>query len=111
MKPRAAYARRGSFPPDLVPAVVVAAAVGRGGAVEIPVGQPDAGGGAVDADARPVHFGPRPRRGPDPSHAVGPPGVAEVLPAGVAKRLRPVARAEAIDLDDDQPGVGQFLRG
>ncbi len=111
MKPRAAYALRGSSPPDLVPAVGVAAAVRRGGAVAIPVRQPGAGGGAVDADARPVHFGPRPRRGPDPSHAVGPPGVAEVRPAGGAKRLRPVARAEAVDLDDDQPGFGLFLRG
>jgi hypothetical protein len=51
------------------------------------------------------------RGGADPSHAVGPPGVAEVRPAGVAKHLRSVARAEAVDLDDDQPGFGQFLRG
>ena len=42
MKPRAAYALRGSSPPDLVPAVGVAAAVRRGGAVAIAVGQPGA---------------------------------------------------------------------
>src|SRR6185503_17016430 len=82
-------------PPDLVHAVVVAAAVGDGDLVEVVVVDQrphrilPAGAAAVDADAAEVHPRPRFGGGLDPELAVGETGIGEVLPAHVVERLGP----------------------
>ncbi len=100
-------------PGGLVHAVVVAAARGHGGLVEVAVEEQrahrilPAGRGAVDADARDVVV--RVLRGDRlvPQDAVGKAGVLQVLPADVVERLRAVRRPHAVDLHDDEPEIGQ----
>lgn len=91
-------------PPLLVQPVVVAAAVGDGGLVEVAVPQQrgqralPARGAADDADARQVHPRPGGRRGAEPRNAVQEPSVPQVLVAVVMECLGPPVRPHPVDL-------------
>lgn len=102
-------------PPDFVEAVVVTTAVGDGGAVEIAVEQDGSegvlatGGAAVDADAREVEFGKMSGGGLEPGDAVGETGVGEIFPGDIVEGLGSPVGAHAVDLDDDEAAVSDFL--
>ena len=102
-------------PPDLVHAVVVAAAVGDADLVEVaveeqaPQGVLAAGRAAVDADAGQVHVRILRGGGFDPEDAVGKAGVAQILPADVMERLGAVGGAHAVDLHDDESQIRHAL--
>src|SRR5205814_745475 len=103
-------------PPDLVHAVVVTATVRGRGLVEVAVEEQGpqrvlaAGRAAVDADARQVEVRVFRGRRLQPQDTVGETRVAEVLPADVVKRLRPVRRAHAVDLHGDEAQLRNLLR-
>ena len=103
-------------PPQLVDAVVVAAAIRGRGRVEVAVvqhrtqGVLAAGGAAVDAHAGDVQRGEFFRRGPQPGDAVRQAGVLQVLPADVVEGFAPPVRARPVDAGDDEAEGRQFPR-
>ena len=99
-------------PPDLVHAVVVAAAVGHAHGVDLREIKQRAhrvlptGAAAVDADAREIHPWARGRRGAQPCHVVRKAGVLQVLPADVVELLAAPVGAHAVHLHHHEAVVG-----
>ncbi len=102
-------------PPDLIHAVVMAAAIRHGHFVKVGMEQNAterilaAGRAAEDADAAKVHVWILRRGCLHPQDAIGEAGVAEVLAANVMERLGTIVRAHAVDLHDDEPQLGEAL--
>ena len=100
-------------PPDLVHAVVVAAAGGIGSLVEVAM-QEDGGGGLLttgggteDAYVVGIHVGVFLGSGTNPSLAVGEAGILEVLIAHLLELLATPRGAHAVELHDDEAELGQ----
>ena len=102
-------------PPEAVEAVVVAAAEGDGGLVEVVVPQEGghgvlpARGPAVDAHALQIHPGAVFGRRLHPEDAVGEAGVAEVAPADVVEGLGAAEGAHAVDAHHDEAQGGEHV--
>ena len=100
-------------PPEFVEAVVVAAAEGDGGFVEVVVPEEGgervlpAGGPAEDAHAADVEPRVACGGGFQPEDAVGEAGVAEVFVADVVEGLGAAGGAHAVDADDDEAEFGE----
>src|SRR6185436_9886568 len=90
-------------------AIVVAAAIGGGGFVEIAEvehggeGVLAAGASSEDAHAGEIHPGARRRCRLHPCDAIRETAVLEILPANVVEGARTPVGAHAVDLDDDEP--------
>src|SRR5215213_4271518 len=102
-------------PPDFIHAIVVAAAVGHTRLVEFRMREQTAEGvlspraGAVNTDARDIHFGMLCRGRFDPQDAIREPSVTDVLPANIVELFGAMARAHAIHLHDDETQFRQIL--
>ena len=99
-------------PPDLVHAVVVAAAVGDGDVIKVVVIEQrahrtlSASTAAVDTHATEIHPRACLRGIFDPQLAIWEAGVLQVLPAHVVKGFATMIGAHAVELDDDEAEFG-----
>ena len=65
--------------------------------------------GAINTDARDVHFGMLRRGSFNPKDAIGKSSVTNILPADIVKFFRTMAGAHAVHLHDDETQFRQLL--